>query len=290
MAYFASLAISLLLLATLSKKTTTQEFPPWNYDPTSPYGPDHWHEFYPKCGGQSQSPIDVGTSEVVLDESLTDFDYVNYDNANSGTFLLWNTGHAIQVEILDSNIFISGGGLEYTYKLAHFHFHWGRDDTEGSEHLVDGASTAVEMHVVHWNVDLYSTFEEAVVSPDGIAVFAVFVQAAGIEENSTLNAELGQLTTYFDQILFPGNESSVPTFPMQALLPEERSYFRYRGSLTTPDCSETAIGTVFKYPLYVTEAETARFRTTYDIDGNLLLYTVRPPQDLNGRIVYTDSL
>lgn len=288
MIHFASLAISLLLLATLPTETNTQESPPWNYDPTSPYGPDHWHEFYPKCGGQSQSPIDVVTSTVVLDDSLTDLDYVNYDNANSGTFLLMNTGHSIQVEIVNSNIFVSGGGLQYNYNLAHIHFHWGRDDTEGAEHLVDGASAAVEIHFVHWNVDLYSTLDEAVVSPDGIAVFAVFVKAA--EENSTLNTEIGQLTTYFDQIEFPGNQTSVPAFPMQAILPQGRSYFRYRGGLTTPDCSESAIGTVFKDPLYITATETARFRTTYDVDGNLLVYTVRPLQALNGRIVYTDSV
>jgi carbonic anhydrase len=289
MVNLASLVISLLLtLATLPKQINSQERPPWNYDPTSPYGPEHWHEFYPKCGGQSQSPIDVVTSTAVLDDSLTDFDYVNYD-VTSGTFLLWNTGHAIEVENLDSEIFISGGGLEYNFKLAHFHFHWGRDDTEGSEHLVDGESAAVEIHIVHWNVDLYSTFAEAAVSPDGIAVFGVFVQAAA--ENSTLSTGLGQLTTYFDQILHPGNQTDVPVFPMQVLLPQDRSYFRYRGSLTTPDCSETAIGTVFKYPLYITEEETARFRTTYDLDGNLLTYTVRPPQDINGRIVYrTNSL
>lgn len=34
--------------------------------------------------------------------------------------------------------FISGGGLEGKYVFSNFHFHWGSDDSKGSEHTFDG--------------------------------------------------------------------------------------------------------------------------------------------------------
>jgi len=40
---------------------------------------------------------------------------------------------------------VSGGGLSGTYKLAQFHFHWGKTDNKGSEHLVDGKSYPLEV-------------------------------------------------------------------------------------------------------------------------------------------------
>ena len=40
---------------------------------------------------------------------------------------------------------LSGGPLGGTYKLVHFHMHWGKDDSKGSEHTVDGKSYAAEV-------------------------------------------------------------------------------------------------------------------------------------------------
>lgn len=38
-----------------------------------------------------------------------------------------------------------GGDLQNTYKLLQFHFHWGADDTKGSEHTVDGNEYPMEV-------------------------------------------------------------------------------------------------------------------------------------------------
>lgn len=41
---------------------------------------------------------------------------------------------------------ISGGPLETTpYKLHSFHFHWGSDDSHGSEHTIDNKSYPAEV-------------------------------------------------------------------------------------------------------------------------------------------------
>ena len=40
---------------------------------------------------------------------------------------------------------VSGGSLPTTYYATQFHFHWGSDDSKGSEHTVDGKSYPMEV-------------------------------------------------------------------------------------------------------------------------------------------------
>ena len=44
---------------------------------------------------------------------------------------------------------LSGGELKGSYRAVQFHFHWGPDDNNGSEHTVGGRRFPLEMHVVH---------------------------------------------------------------------------------------------------------------------------------------------
>ena len=37
------------------------------------------------------------------------------------------------------------------FLLWQFHFHWGKDDTQGSEHTVNGREFPMEVHFVHGN-------------------------------------------------------------------------------------------------------------------------------------------
>ena len=38
------------------------------------------------------------------------------------------------------------------YALYQLHFHWGANDSVGSEHTIEGQSFPLEMHIVHRNV------------------------------------------------------------------------------------------------------------------------------------------
>ena len=40
---------------------------------------------------------------------------------------------------------VTGGELPGTYKLEQFHFHWGSDDSKGSEHKVDNKAYPLEV-------------------------------------------------------------------------------------------------------------------------------------------------
>lgn len=45
-------------------------------------------------------------------------------------------------------LFISGGGLPVEYPLVQFHFHWGYDSDEGSEHTLDGRQYPLEVFLI----------------------------------------------------------------------------------------------------------------------------------------------
>jgi carbonic anhydrase len=62
------------------------------------------------------------------------------------------------------------------------------------------------------------------------------------------------------------------------LLPSDRSFYRYPGSLTTPICNEVATWMVMKNPIELSEAQIAQYSKRYRDNA-------RPLQPLNGRPV-----
>ena len=73
---------------------------------------------------------------------------------------------------------MKGGPVEHEHKFLQFHLHWGKNDSEGSEHLVDGKSYSAELHIVNWNSQLYTSPAEAVKSnkQDGLIVLGIFLK------------------------------------------------------------------------------------------------------------------
>ena len=53
--------------------------------------------------------------------------------------------------VVSDSTYLRGGGLLGAFKFAHLHFHWGDDETTGSEHTIKGAAYPLEMHLVHFN-------------------------------------------------------------------------------------------------------------------------------------------
>lgn len=68
---------------------------------------------------------------------------------------------------------ISGGPLFSNYVFSQLHFHWGKNDMEGSEHRIDGSQQPLEMHVVLFK-SCYLTQEAALKKKDGIVVLVYF--------------------------------------------------------------------------------------------------------------------
>ncbi|PRD34444.1 UNVERIFIED_CONTAM: Ca13 [Trichonephila clavipes] len=99
---------------------------------------------------------------------------------------------------------LTGGPLEHSYQLVQFHCHWGKCCNTGSEHTIDGKGYAAELHLVHWNVDLYNSVEEALASPKGLAVIGIFFQVG------KHNDELMKITNLLHDIVNKGEECSLP--------------------------------------------------------------------------------
>jgi len=62
------------------------------------------------------------------------------------------------------------------------------------------------------------------------------------------------------------------------LLPSERSYYTYMGSLTTPPCSEGVLWMVMKTPVPVSPDQIAIFARLYPMNA-------RPVQAASGRLI-----
>jgi carbonic anhydrase len=62
-------------------------------------------------------------------------------------------------------------------------------------------------------------------------------------------------------------------------MPDNRSYYRFSGSLTTPPCSEGVRWLLMKTPLTASKEQIASFEKAIHHHNN------RPVQALNGRVV-----
>ena len=229
------------------------------------------------CGtGRRQSPINIEMASV--QESSTLFQnliFNGYDRMVDGS--LANTGHNVQFNPSSSAPGASVMNHEGTYNLLQFHLHWGEAQDDGSEHRVNGSQYGAEIHFVHRSTNASSTAGNALTV---VGVFAVADSAApaGIWQ------QLMPVPTGY------GTSSSVTGIRYSDLLPTNRDYYYYEGSLTTPLCNETVQWFVLKDTIQIPESYLAMLRMVQeDANGTLLTHNVRDAQALNGRIVMTPS-
>nr|VFJ92185.1 MAG: carbonic anhydrase [Candidatus Kentron sp. H]VFJ93142.1 MAG: carbonic anhydrase [Candidatus Kentron sp. H]VFK00001.1 MAG: carbonic anhydrase [Candidatus Kentron sp. H] len=214
-------------------------------------GPEHWGDLSEKfilCKtGKAQSPIDITGPTKSNPPSLE----IRYQSSTGAIDELYN-GHTIEVHI-DANNTIAIDNEPY--KLLQFHFH------TPSEHHIDGKAAPMELHLVHKN------------AKGEIAVIGVMMKEG--KENPVLREiwenlpnELGEHT-----------KRSGKTFDINGFLPEDKAYFHYSGSLTTPPCSEPVRWFVMKNPIELSREHIADFDRIVGHDN-------RPVQPLNGRDIF----
>ena len=227
----------------------------WGYSGDG--APGSWAELSPEyenCGaGERQSPIDL-TGYVAGDPPPLGF---SYGAAPTG---LTNNGHAVYIH------YAEGARLEFSgrsYQLLQSHFH------TPSEHLLDGESFAAELHLVHRRAS------------GGLAVVGFLLRPGKpdpmLEELLNRAPAVGAATGDEDGSL-DGLNSSL-------LVPEERGFYMYQGSTTTPPCTEPVEWFVMAQAGTVSEGQVERWRAA--TSGGP---TNRPVQPRNGReIVFTGS-
>ncbi|XP_077164324.1 carbonic anhydrase 15-like isoform X2 [Paroedura picta] len=183
---------------------------------------------------------------------------------------------------------ITKGGLRDTYRALQFHFHWGDDHTNGSEHAIDGRQYPMELHLVHMNIK-YKAFNEAKGHPNGLAVLSFLFKMS-----ETDNTNYDTIVAGLKNITQPGLSIDLAsTFPLSILLPNMAflsKYYRYKGSLTTPGCEEVVSWTVFEEQIPISKPQFNAFiNTVYyksKIKPTKMSNNFRPLQPLKRRKVY----
>lgn len=187
----------------------------WEYEGDD--GPEHWADLDPEfqaCAGKNQSPIDL-SHFIEAELPPIEFDYKVGGNE------VINNGHTIQVAYDDgSSITLDS----IVFELKQFHFH------VPSENHINGRSFPMEAHFVHAD------------SSGNLAVIALMFQQGA--RNPALDAVWKRIPNH------AGDERALtPEIAATDLLPADRDYYRYSGSLTTPPCSEGVRWLVLKQPV-----------------------------------------
>ena len=217
----------------------------WGYGGDA--GPENWGALKPEfsqCStGQRQSPIDI-RGGVKVDLEPIQFDY------RTTNFRVVDNGHTIQVNLGGGNSIEVQGRR---YDLLQFHFH------RPSEERIDGRQFDMVAHLVHKD-------------PEGrLAVVAVLLDRG--------SAHPLVQTVWNNLPLEKGMEMVASTeMDVSQLLPADRRYFTYMGSLTTPPCSEGVLWMVMRQPVPISVDQVGVF-------GRLYPMNARPIQQASGRLI-----
>ncbi|MBP6899250.1 MAG: carbonic anhydrase family protein [Burkholderiaceae bacterium] len=211
------------------------------------YGPEQWGAMKPEFGlcakGSRQSPIDI------RDGIKVDLEPIQFDYRSTG-FAVIDNGHTVQVNLQGGNaIEVSGRRFD----LVQFHFH------RPSEERINGRQFDMVAHLVHRD-------------PEGkLAVVAVLLDRG--------SAHPIVQTVWNNLPLEKGLEQGAQVaLDLNSLLPADRRYYTYMGSLTTPPCSEGVLWLVMQQPVPISNEQIAVFSKLYPMNA-------RPVQQASGRLI-----
>jgi len=248
----------------------------WGYNKNN--GPEKWAVSYPAAiEGKRQSPVDI--SSVDVEEGVG---AVCVRTIPCPLLNLENTGVSWQLHFHDPTVAtLSGGALDNVYQVVQIHAHWGGCEGRGSEHRIDGISYDAEIHIVHYNTK-YSSAGEAFDKEDGLAVLGLLVKVGEKE-----HPELQKICEKLPEVENPFDKTQLETtVDVAALLPKDRSFFTYPGSLTTPPLYESVTWTLFSEPIEVSQSQLAAMRALKTGCGqkkSCLADNFRPPCSLMQR-------
>lgn len=242
----ASFTFMLSALSATTSFAAQGAAPHWEYQ--GAHGTAHWADIdpgYETCGrGHAQSPIDIRNAQVAQLPAL-EFAYGRVAPS------IVNNGHTVQVNVPQGQFLTIDGSR---YELVQFHFH------SPSEEKVQGKPSAMVAHFVHRN------------AAGKLAVVAALIQPG--KAATDFEAVLSHLPQHAGETLtVDGLELN-----LAGLLPTERRYWEFEGSLTTPPCSEGVRWMVLTQPVKVSAEAIQNMHRLYPANA-------RPVQPLNGRIV-----
>ena len=178
----------------------------------------------------------------------------------------------------------------YRYLFHHASWHWGRDNSQGSEHHLESKQFLAEIQLYHYN-SKYSSYQEAVGKSDGITALSFFYEVSDTD-NANLNIVIQQISQLGSLLQNMGLEfeRQVENLQLDQLLPNGGvgsmdSYFYYSGSLTNPansttsttDCSEPVLWINYEKTIQISNSQIQILRSFLAIIGGTAGF--QPNQD-----------
>jgi len=235
----------------------------WSYF-DGPEGPENWGNLSKDnmacLKGKSQSPVNINIDRAVKAQ-LNPIEFIYRPSPLS----IIDNGHTVMVNYGEgSNLMVDGR----QYRLVQFHFH------KPSEEAINGERTDMVAHLVHQHHE------------GGLAVVAVLMSTTkpvssrkywwgddAIKENALINTLWNNVPLVKGKTEMPGVMIDV-----NQLLPADKNYFTYMGSLTEPPCTENVLWLVLKNPIYVSEEQVKNFDRIYPMNA-------RPLQPKGDRLI-----
>jgi len=236
----------LALSASLSLSASANGATHWSYDDAHS-SPAHWGELDEKftacSNGLNQSPINLTAFTQAELPALT-FNY----HLKSTEIL--NNGHTVQVN-MEAGSTVKVDGI--AFELKQFHFH------TPSENNINSKSFPLEAHFVHAS------------AKGELAVLAVMLSEG--EANEALKG------LWKNMPMKAGDKHAQVQDNISTLLPKNKDYYRFNGSLTTPPCTEGVRWLVMKEAVSMSKAQIEAFQKVMKHPNN------RPIQATNARAV-----
>ncbi|MBV2235013.1 MAG: carbonic anhydrase family protein [Sterolibacterium sp.] len=231
--------------AVVETVAATRPAIPWRYEGEG--APANWGTLrsdYATCDtGKRQSPIDIRDS-INVDLEQIKFDY------KPTLFRIIDTGHTVEAHVGEGSTLTVMGRQ---YELVQLHFH------RPAEERINGKVYDMSVHLVHRSLD------------GQLAYLAILLEKG--DAHPLIQTLWNNLPLEVGQELLP--EVSIDP---ASLLPENRAYWTYMGSLTTPPCTENVLWLVLKQPVQVSPEQVAIFSRLYR-------YNARPIQPTNNRLI-----
>jgi len=236
-------AAVVLGLATVAAAQTPA---PWDYE--GKRGSLVWGKLdpaYKTCSqGHEQAPLDIRGAHLNKALAPIEFHYL------SGPMRLENNGHTVVVRVNPGSYIVVGG---VRYDLVEFDFH------HPSEQAVKGKLTDMDVHLLHRSADgkqavLVVRLNEDISSPNAVlaALWPHLPRTAGATDKVTDEVNAG------------------------GLLPADRGYWTYQGSLSVPPCTEGVRWFVFEQELTLSRDQLRTFAALFKVN-------TRSSQDGHGR-------
>jgi len=259
-----------------------------------------WLSDYPGCGKENQSPINLHTVDVSLKDHKSPISFSSFDLVNKDTCVVVNNGNIATLHLKtnanSSQPILSGGPFNSTvYSFTHAVFHWGADDTLGSEHTIRGITYPMEMQLVHQTSSeedkklaiasfLFEITEEENPFLASLITAISKTKTAGTEahlDNPVESKDDDHATTN------EKNQEAMDVFSMDLLIKDSISgpYFTYQGSLTYPPCTEVKQYVVFRVPLDISSTQLEQFRLLLQLDETRMVNNFRPIKTLGKRVL-----